>query len=495
MNMETDHARFDRLEQLRVPPCAIDAEQNVLGGLMMAPERLPEVVEILEQGDFYRRDHQLIFRSIIALAEAKKPFDAVTMGDWFAAQGQSEQVAGGSYLVDLCNNIGSAANIVAYAEIVLEKSKLRQAIDIGTNIVNRAFEHRGTSAADILGDAQSAMLKFATTPRSGPIPYADALQKWWPTFNGKAEGVIGRGMPTPWAGLNDALHGLQDGEVVVLAARSNMGKSVAGFQVGRFAALRGLRTLLFSMEMGADAVINRDVAALGEIPHDWMMAPNMQDDERFGRVVSSVSRLKPVDLWIDDSPQLSSRQITARARRLHMQKPVRLLVVDHLHEMDLPGRQGEVIERPQALRDLKALGKELGCPVVVLAQLNRGAARQEGGKVRRPTMADLRGSGGIEEVADVVILMHRWDVYDPKDRPGLVEFIVGKGRNVKTGTIVQQRGRFDIMRIDDWNGEHIPEEEAEAHAAPRTRPFNFNDRRRPQARSGGRYNPDEEDNR
>jgi len=499
MNLEARALREEQLYELRRAPANIEAEQYVLGALMVAPERLPDIVEILDDDDFYDRRHKLIYAGIQQLVEKQKPADAVTLGDWFAAQGQAREVDGGAYLVDLQANAFSSANVVAYAEIVLEKSKLRQIIDIGTALVNKAFETRGSSAADILSQAQTDMARFAIGPKCGPITYREAVDRWWPNFNGKACGTIGRGMPTPWLGLNEALYGLQDSEAIVLAARSNIGKSVAAFQLARFSALRGQRTLLFSMEMGTDAVVNRDMAAVGEIPHDWMMAPSEEDSENFAKVTVAVSRLRDIDLHIDDSPQLNSRQIAARARRLHLQKPVRLIVVDHLHEMALPGRQGEVIERGQALRDLKALAKELGCPIVILAQLNRGAAKTEQGKARRPTMVDLRGSGAIEEAADVVILMHRWDAYDAKDRPGVVEFIVGKGRNVRTGTVVQQRGRFDIMRIDDWGDERIPEEEVESHAGPPARSFQFRGKNQPQKKTYrrpggvGSYNPDPED--
>lgn len=281
------------------------------------------------------------------------------------------------------------------------------------------------------------------------------------------------GLPTPWGGLNAALHGLRNGQVYVLAARSNMGKSVGGFQLARFNARRGGRTALFSMEMTLEEVAGRDISATGDVPHDWLMEPSEDDGFNIAQVHGAIRELRDIPLYVDDSPQLNSRQIAARARRLHMQGALSLIVVDHLHEMALPNKQGEAIERGQALKDLKALGKELDCPVVVLAQLNRAAAKAGGEVARRPVMTDLRASGGIEEAADVIVFIHRPDYYNPADRAGLVEFIVGKGRNVRTGTIIQQRNRFDMMRIDDCNRDEFPEAEVLSHSSGKHAGFEF----------------------
>jgi replicative DNA helicase len=437
---------------LRIPPHSDEAEQAVLGGVMLAPERFADVQDVLTASDFYRRDHALIWQAIAELVEKDQPIDAVTVGEWFASQGQIEQVAGGSYLIELASTTPSAANVVAYAEIVQEKARLRQAIDIGTNIVNGAFG-RGKSAEDILGEAQLALLHATPSKVTGPRVYRDVLRTWYDHLAEKAAGTRKKAMPTPWGDVNKHIHGLEDGQVYILAARSNMGKSVAGFQVARFSALRGERTMLYSMEMNSDQVANRDIAAIGTVPHEWLLDPEKGSDDYWTRVTNAYRDLQAIDLHIDDSPQLNSRQIIARTKRAHLQKPVRLVVVDHLHEMSLPGKQGEVIERPQALRDLKGLAKDLRCPVFVLAQLNRGAAAPTNGLVARPTMTSLRGSGGIEEVADVVLFLHRPDYYDPNDRPGLVEVIVGKGRDIKTGEVIPLRNRFDVMRLDDWEGD------------------------------------------
>lgn len=255
------------------------------------------------------------------------------------------------------------------------------------------------------------------------------------------------GLPTPWRDVNKAIGSLQPGKVYVMAARSNQGKSTLAFQQARFSGLRGTRTALFSMEMTDEDVAARDVSALGNIPLSWVVGLDNDDDElNWGKFVPTLRALEGANMLIDDDPQLTSAAIVSRAKRAHRQQPLELILVDHLHEMTLPGKQGEAIERGQALRDLKGLAKNLHVPVVVLAQLNRGAA--DG---KRPQIADIRGSGGIEEVADVILFIHRPEVYDPSHSPGQIEVIVGKGRNIKTGTVVTLRNRFEYQRADDMD--------------------------------------------
>ena len=200
------------------------------------------------------------------------------------------------------------------------------------------------------------------------------------------------------------------------------------------------------------ATHRRDLAALGGIPHHWLLEPRGHDDEPWERVTEAVRQLGPTPLFTSQEHDLTAAQIAVIAQREHLRAPVRMVLVDHLHELRLPGKQGEVIERADALRALKGLAKRLGCPVVVLAQLNRGAASNDRAEARRPRLTDLRGSGGIEEVADVVLFLHRPDYYNPSDAPGVIEVTVGKGRDIPTGKTIYLRNRFDVMRADDWEG-------------------------------------------
>ncbi len=441
-----------RHDQARVPPQSIEAEQSVLGGLMLRPESLALVADWLREGDFYRCDHQLIYRAIKELAHKGTPYDAVTLGEWFESMGLSEWVAGGAYLIELASTTPSAANITAYAEIVRDKAVLREFIDIGTKIVNDGFQPEGRDTNEIIQQARYCLMGLAPAARLGPQPAKQSLHLLYEDLLRRYQAQSLPGAPTPWRELNELTHGLQDGEVIVLAGRSNMGKSVLGFQLGAFNALRGNRTLRFSLEMTAAAATRRDVAALSEVPHSWFLEPRDGEDVYWDRVETAIRQLRDAPLLTDDRPRLSAAEIAATTQREHLRAPVRMVVVDHLHEMRVPGKQGEVVERGDALRDLKALAKTLGCPVVVLAQLNRGAASADRAEARSPRLTDLRGSGGIEEVADVVAFIHRPDYYDPGDRPGVIELSIGKGRDIPTGRTIYLRNRFDIMRADDLEG-------------------------------------------
>lgn len=443
------------VEQLRVPPQAVEAEQAVLGALLLPSAGRTawlQVCDWLAADQFYRRDHQLIYRAIADLAAKEQPHDAVTVGEWFEIMGQAEQVAGGAYLVELASTTPSVANIVAYAEIVVGKAHMRRLIETGTNLVNAAFQPDGRDVAEIAQEAQQQLASLTPSRRTGPISINAALQALYDDLQRRYEAHALPGLPTPWHDLNELTHGFQDGEVILIAARSNMGKSVVGFQLSAFNALRGNRTLRFSLEMTAPQAARRDVAALGSIPHGWLLNPANESEDYWDRVTAAYRELRAAPLSMDDTARLSAAQIAARAQREHMRSPVRMVLVDHLHEMRLPGKQGEVIERADALRDLKALAKQLGCPVVVLAQLNRGAAGNDRAESRRPRLTDLRGSGGIEEVADVVLFLHRPDYYNPNDMPGVIEVTVGKGRDIPTGRTIYLRNRFDVMRADDWEG-------------------------------------------
>lgn len=439
---------------LRTPPSAVEAEQAVLGALMLDIAKLPELADWLSHRDFYRRDHQLIYRAICHLAAKSMPTDAVTIADWLDANNLGEQAGGMSYLIDLASTTPSAANVVAYAEIVHEKSKLRQAIEAGCGLVDSAFDPQGQSAGDILAQAQYRINALAPSRRSGLQAAKPILVEWIADLQARYEGKKLPGLPYPWKALNDATGGLLNEELTVIAGRSNMGKSTLAFQIAAFTALRGNRVAVFSLESSKKAVMQRMVSALGEIPNRWLRQPDDEHDY-WPRVTSAISQLKDCPLWIDDTARLEPMQIRARAMREHIRQPVKLVVIDHLQEVKLTGKRNEASEMGDAMREFKALQKELGCPVIVLSQLNRDAAKDG----QRPSMVNLKSSGGIEEVADVVVLLHRWDYYKPNDRSGLVEAIIGKGRDIRTGDIIPLRNRFDIMRADDWDGPAIVEQQ------------------------------------
>lgn len=439
-----------RVEQLRVPPQSIEAEQAVLGGLMLAPKALWRVADLLTAEDFYRRDHQLIFRAISELADKKQPFDAVTLGDWFEAQGLSEQVGHGGYLIELANTTPSAANIVAYAEIVHDKALLRQLIDVGTGIVNDGFQPEGRDTADILADAQSAIVQMQPKQRGGLQAAGDSLTDWFEDLQRRYEaGDRLTGMPTPWAEVNKHTHGLQPGELCLLAARPSMGKSIAGMNLALFAALRNKRTAVFSLEMTRRQVHRRNIASLSNVPHDWLLAPHDGEDTYWDRVALAIEQIKPAKLYVDETSDLTIGQVMARARLLHMQEPIELLVVDHIHDFKIKADQAR-FEYGRIAQGLKTLAKEFNCPVVALAQLNRNLNSRAD---KRPNMADLRESGELEQKGDLILFLHREDYYD-KDTylRGVVEMIVAKGRDIEAGKTITLRNDYAHMALRDWEG-------------------------------------------
>lgn len=445
------------IEQLRIPPQSVQAEQAVLGGIMLAPDAYTRVADVLEPGDFYRRDHQLIYRAIQELADKSKPYDAVTLGEWFESQGLSEQVAGGAYLVELANTTPSAANIVAYAEIVRDKAVLRRVIDTGTEAVNAGFQPEGRNSDEILADLSRKVGELQPKQRCGLIHVRPVMNRWHGTMQKRYEQKQRiTGLPTPYTEITEATAGLQPSTLYFVGARPSMGKSVFANGIAGCAALRGTPTALFSLEASAEGVIDRLAASLGNVPYNWIKTPGAiegiearDEDLYWDRIGNVVRSLKTAPLFIDDTAGLNVRQFEARARRLNHQEKLGLIVVDHVHDFTINPDRAR-FEYGAIVQCGKKLAKEWDIPVVMFGQLNRNLAQRTD---KRPNMSDLRESGEIEQKADVVILLHREDYYDP-DTPmkGVLEAIFAKGRDLEVGT-KYLRHDFSKMRIEDWIGE------------------------------------------
>lgn len=450
-----------------------DAEIAVLAGLMYWSEELANVQDWLTADDFHIADHGVIYGGIVDLCAAGKPVDAVTVGEWAQAQGGEEGRRLSILATGIASNGYTRANVISYAEIIVEHARMRRFIDTCQRALKAALSARGHSAEQLASHLSTQIADIAPVRAVGLRPYRDVMKRFSEELSDRHFHGTKVGLPTPWADINKAIGGLRDGQVIVLAARSNMGKSLMGFQQARFTGLRGDQVAVFSMEMVDTDVAARDVAAMGEVPLQWIIGQDQdvaasEVDVYWRKTTEAIRSMMGAEILLDDDPQLSAPQIVARAKRAHARKPLRLVVVDHLHEMSLPGKQDEALERGQALRDLKGLAKQLKCPVVVLAQLNRA-----GGRGERPKVTDIRGSGGIEEVADVVLFVHRPEVYKEGDSPGVVEVIVGKGRNIKTGTVVRLRNRYEFQRADDMDGvadmlaDMQPEPPSRVELAPR----------------------------
>lgn len=456
-----DNSRFEtraeqRIDQLRVPPQSIEAEQAVLGGLMLAPEAYDTVSDGLTERDFYRRDHQLIFRAVRELAEKNRPFDAVTLGEWFESNGQAELVAGGSYLIELASTTPSAANIKAYAEIVRDKSVLRHLIEVGTEIVNDGFQPDGRDSSEILAKAEQEVFAIAEAGAQGRTDFTamntalseafDVLQKRY-----EAGGSV-TGLPTGYTEFDEMTAGLQPTDLLILAARPAMGKTTLALNMAEHAAIRTKKAVaVFSMEMSASQLALRLISSNGRVNAQRLRSGQLEDED-WSRVTSAIRMLKEAKIFIDDTPGLSPDVLRAKARRLKREHDLGLVVVDYLQLMSVPGNnENRATEISEISRSLKHLAKELNVPVIALSQLNRSLETRAD---KRPVMADLRESGAIEQDADVIVFIYRDDYYNKENSPdkGLAEVIIGKQRNGPTGSVklrfFGEYTRFDNLSHD-----------------------------------------------
>lgn len=438
-----------RAEQLRIPPQSIEAEQAVLGGIMLAGDAYGRVSGMLSEEDFLRRDHQLIYRAIRELARSEQPFDPVTLGDWFESNGLSEQVARGAYLTELAATTPSAANIEAYAEIVLDKSRLRRAIDVGTGLVNAAFKPDGRETDAILGQTMRELGEIAGRVKSGgPVPMRDVGSSWYEELNRRYNGQA-PGLATPWGEFNRMTGGLQPGDLMILAGRPAMGKSAAAINIALAWAMAQKSVLYFSLEMTKEAVYNRCVAALESIPLNWLKNPSQSDDDYWPQVTQAVKQMKTDHFIIDDEGGLTWDAVSARIERQAMRRKLSAIVLDHAHIMKLAGKTRADIEMGEISAGLKAIAKKYDVGVILLAQLNRGVEQRQN---KRPMMSDLRECGAFEQDADIIAFMYRDDYYAkqlgiPSEYPGMAEMILAKMREGETGTVwlrdALKYGRFD----------------------------------------------------
>lgn len=445
--------------QLRVPPQAVEAEQNVLGGLMLAPEALDLIADLLAEEDFYRRDHQLIYRAIRELSEKSKPYDAVTLGEWFEAKSLAETVSNGAYLIELASTTWSAINIVAYAEIVRDKALLRRLIEAGTDIVNAGFQPDGREGSEVLADAQARINDIGSAKDSGSdglAPVGDGLSALFNDLQGYYAGTLAPGIPMPWDALAKIIPGMADGDLLIVAGRPAMGKSVFGTEVAMDVAEREGPVALFSLEMSKQQVNLRLLSALTGIPASRMKMQGGVEDHEWPIVTAAMARLKAMPLYIDDKADLTIHRLRARVRRLQARlkskgKRLRLVTVDYLQLLSGTSKRSDnrTEEVSEISRGLKLLAKEIKCPVIALSQLNRSLEQRAN---KRPVMSDLRESGAIEQDADVIVFLYRDDYYNPvPTSAGFIELIVGKQRSGPTETAYLKHD-LPCSRFHDYAG-------------------------------------------
>ncbi|MFZ1640612.1 MAG: replicative DNA helicase [Candidatus Contendobacter sp.] len=434
-------------EALRAPPHSLEAEQSVLGGLMLDNATWDQVADRLDESDFYRNDHRLIFRAIRRLAENSKPFDLLTLAEWLEDNNQLEEAGGFAYLGVMARDTPSAANVRAYADIIRERAIRRELIRTSTEIADSAYDPRGRDSKTLLDDAEKRVFAIAERgfrARQGFTSIKDLLARTVERIDilFQRDNPI-TGIPTGWQDFDEMTAGLQRGDLIVIAGRPSMGKTALAMNIVEFAAIQvKCPVAVFSMEMPGESLIMRLVSSLGRIDQHKVRTGRLEEED-WPRLTSAVTILSQARLFIDDSSNLSPNELRARARRLHRQEgQLGLIVVDYLQLMQVPGtNETRATEVSEISRSLKALAKELSVPVLALSQLNR-TLEQRGDK--RPIMSDLRESGAIEQDADLICFIYRDEVYNP-DSPdkGKAEIIIGKQRNGPIGMIpLTFRGQY-----------------------------------------------------
>ena len=430
--------RAKPLDTARVPPHSIEAEQAVLGSLMLSPRAWELVADRVAANDFYRDDHRKIFAAIRELSEGGKPVDAITVAEWFERHNEADTVEGGAYLTYLANSVASAANVVAYADIVRERSVLRQLTEAGNEIAGNAYRTEGRTAEGLLEEAEKKIFSIADQSarrRSNFISIQDALKDAFAKLE-ELQGSAGEitGLATGFNDLDRKTAGLQPGDLIIVAGRPSMGKTTFSVNMAENAAIRHkVPVVIFSMEMSALQLVMRMFSSLGQINQTRIRTGKLEDLD-WPNLTSAMTMLQGTHIFIDETPGLSPSEMRARARRLKREHDIGLVVVDYLQLMQVPdSRENRATEISEISRSLKALAKELHVPVIALSQLNRSLEQRPN---KRPVMADLRESGAIEQDADLILFIYRDEVYnDDSASKGKAEIIVGKHRNGSTGTI------------------------------------------------------------
>lgn len=446
----------DDAAYLRMPPHAVESEQSVLGGVMLAPEALRDVRDLLRAEDFYRRDHQLIFEAICDLADREQPFDAVLLGNWFENAGKLDLVDNGAYLIELSSTVPSAANIRAYAQVVRNKALLRGTIGVATEVCNDAYEAAESDADAIVAGATAkfANLTVQSSGTGGLVLVRGDLQGMWDEMEARYNGTADLGLVPPWRNVAQKLPGLESTDLMVLAARPSMGKTANMLEWVYCVANDGKNAAVFSLEMSRRQLLARLMSMHSGVALSRMRVKGELTNDDWHKLSIARNHLHGLPLAIDDCGSLPVDALAARAARMHakVKGGLSVIAVDYLQLLSGPAKVGNRTEEVSYIsRTLKRLAKDLGCPVIALSQLNRSVeARTD----KRPVMADLRESGAIEQDADVIAMLYRDDYYtkDACGAPGVSEFILTKNRQGETGT-AYLRHHLDCSRFENYFGD------------------------------------------
>jgi replicative DNA helicase len=428
------------LQALKVPPHSVEAEQSLLGGLLIDNTAWDRLGGVLTDKDFYRPEHALIYKVIQRLVGDNHPADVITVHEAVKSE-QGGDLVGIDYLNSLAQSTPSAANIKGYADIVRDRSILRRLIEVSDNIVNSAFVPEGRSVRTLLDEAESRILQIGEEgSRKADYLEIEPLLK---TVVARIDELYNRqggsditGIATGFIDLDKQTSGLQKGDLVIVAGRPSMGKTAFALNIAENVALaEGLPVVVFSMEMSGEQLAARLLGSVGRVDQGRMRTGKLQDDE-WPRVTDAIARLSNTQILIDETGALSSLELRARARRIarNFGGTLGLVVIDYLQLMSGSGSENRATEISEISRSLKSLAKELQCPVVALSQLNRGLEQRPN---KRPIMSDLRESGAIEQDADLIMFIYRDEVYHPDTTTdkGMAEIIIGKQRNGPIGTV------------------------------------------------------------
>ena len=453
MDTRNQKSANDQVDAIKVPPHSLEAEQSVIGGLLLDNERWDTVAEKVVAKDFYSRPHRLIFEAVKDILEESAPLDLITLSEHLELREQLEEVGGFAYLADLAKNTPSAANINAYADIVAQRALVRSLIGVANEIADSGYDPQGRTSEDLLDLAESKVFAIAegrASENEGPQNVDSILEKTLERieilYKTPQDGVTG--VDTGFNDLNKKTAGLQGSDLIIVAARPSMGKTTFAMNLCENAAMKQDKpVLIFSLEMPGEQLMMRMLASLSRVDQTKIRTGQL-DDEDWARISSTMGILMDKkNMYIDDSSGLTPTEVRSRARRIAREHDgLSMIMIDYLQLMRVPSlSDNRTLEIAEISRSLKALAKELNVPVVALSQLNRSLEQRAD---KRPVNSDLRESGSIEQDADLIMFIYRDEVYNPdSSMKGIAEIIIGKQRNGPIGsvrlTFQGQHSRFD----------------------------------------------------
>jgi len=440
-------------DSFKTPPHSVEAEQSVLGGLLLDNQAWDKVADVINEEDFYRLDHRLIYRHICKLVENNKPADVVTVAESLETSADLQNAGGLTYVGTMAQNTPSAANIRRYAEIVRERSVMRKLAQVGVDISDSSYNPAGRSAANLLDEAESKVFEIAEAGARGKQGFS-GIQPLLKEVVERIEVLYSQENPSDVTGIATGFHdldqktsGFQPGDLIIVAGRPSMGKTAFSLNIAEHVALELKKPVaVFSMEMGGSQLAMRMLGSVGQLDQHKVRTGRLLDED-WSKLTNALGKLNDAPLYIDESAALNALELRARARRLHRQhNDLGLIIVDYLQLMSSTGHgENRATEISEISRSLKALAKELQVPVVALSQLNRSLEQRPN---KRPVMSDLRESGAIEQDADLILFIYRDEVYNPEtEDKGIAEIIIGKQRNGPIGkidlTFLGQYTRFE----------------------------------------------------